>query len=140
MIGENIQLLRKEKNFTQESLAEKIGVSRQTLAKWESGESTPDLEMGERLSAALDVPLDELVHAPMSKMKQPQESPVGKHMFGWVTVGDKGQIVIPVQARRVFHIQPGDQLMVLGDEDRGLALMQADFFLKVAEVIRNGNA
>ncbi len=66
MIGENIQLLRKEKNFTQESLAEKIGVSRQTLAKWESGESTPDLEMGERLSAALDVPLDELVHAPMS--------------------------------------------------------------------------
>jgi len=140
MIGENIQLLRKEKNFTQESLAEKIGVSRQTLAKWESGESTPDLEMGERLSAALDVPLDELVHAPLSKMKQPQESPVGKHMFGLVTVGDKGQIVIPVQARRVFHIQPGDQLMVLGDEDRGLALMHADFFLKVAEVIRNGNA
>ena len=59
-------------------------------------------------------------------------------MFGLVTEGDKGQIVIPVQARRVFQISPGDQLMVLGDEDRGLALMDARFFLKIAEVIRNG--
>ena len=42
------------------------------------------------------------------------------------------------QARRVFHISPGDQLMVLGDEDRGLALVDARFFLKIAEVIRNG--
>ena len=63
----------------------------------------------------------------------------GKYIFGVVKVGDKGQIVIPVQARRVFHIQPGDQLMVLGDEDRGLALVDATFFLKVAEVMRNGD-
>ena len=62
----------------------------------------------------------------------------GKYMFGVVKVGDKGQIVIPVQARRVFRISPGDQLMVLGDEDRGLALVDARFFLKIAEVIRNG--
>ena len=62
----------------------------------------------------------------------------GKYLFGVVKVGDKGQIVIPVQARRVFHISPGDQLMVLGDEDRGLALVDARFFLKIAEVIRNG--
>ena len=140
MIGENIQFLRKAKNWSQESLAEKIGVSRQTVAKWENGESTPDLELAGKLSEALEISLDELTHAPFSEMKTPKESPSGKHMFGLVTVGDKGQIVIPVQARRVFHIQPGDQLMVLGDEDRGLALMHADFFLKVAEVIRNGNA
>ena len=59
-------------------------------------------------------------------------------MFGVVTVGDKGQIVIPVRARRVFHINPGDQLMVLGDENSGIALVNAQAFLAIAEGIQNG--
>lgn len=47
--------------------------------------------------------------------------PKGK--YAWtVTVGEKGQIVIPKQAREVFGIQPGDTLILLGDEDRGLAI------------------
>ena len=56
-----------------------------------------------------------------------------------VTVGDKGQIVIPVRARRIFNIQPGDQLMVLGDETRGLALLDARFFTLASEVIQHGS-
>ena len=138
MIGENIQYLRKRKSITQEALAELVGVSRQTIAKWESGESAPDLEMSGKLSQALDVTLDDLANAPL--YQAPPEVPQlkGKHMFGLVTVGDKGQIVIPVQARRVFHINPGDQLMVLGDEDRGIALVDAKFFMQVAEVMQNG--
>ncbi len=139
MIGENIQHLRKMKSITQEALAEQVGVSRQTIAKWESGESAPDLEMAGKLGQALDVSLDDLANAPLYKAPPEAGDMKGKHVFGLVTVGDKGQIVIPVQARRVFHIQPGDQLMVLGDEDRGLALVDATFFLKVAEVMRNGD-
>ncbi len=139
MIGENIQHLRKMKSITQEALAEQVGVSRQTIAKWESGESAPDLEMAGKLGQALDVSLDDLATAPLYKAPPEAGDMKGKHVFGLVTVGDKGQIVIPVQARRVFHIQPGDQLMVLGDEDRGLALVDATFFLKVAEVMRNGD-
>ena len=139
MIGENIQHLRKMKSITQEALAEQVGVSRQTIAKWESGESAPDLEMAGKLGQALDVSLDDLANAPLYKAPPEAGDMKGKHVFGRVTVGDKGQIVIPVQARRVFHIQPGDQLMVLGDEDRGLALVDATFFLKVAEVMRNGD-
>lgn len=43
--------------------------------------------------------------------------------YAWtVTVGEKGQIVIPKQAREVFGIAPGDTLMLLGDEARGLAI------------------
>ena len=61
-----------------------------------------------------------------------------KHMFGLVTVGDKGQIVIPARARKVFSIKPGDQLMVLGDEDQGLALVNASLFIDAAEVLKNG--
>ena len=138
MIGENIQFLRKEKNMTQEALAEGVGVSRQTIAKWESGESAPDLEMAEKLSQMLDASLDELAHAPFERMPDREKCPGGKHIFGLVTVGEKGQIVIPVQARRVFNIKPGDQWMVLGDENQGLALMDARFFLKAAEVIEHG--
>ena len=137
MIGENIQFLRKKRNITQEALAERIGVSRQTIAKWENSESAPDLALADRLAQALEVSLDDLAREPLSEAPPSVE---GKHVFGLVTVGDKGQIVIPVQARRIFHISPGDQLMVLGDEDRGLALVDAKFFLKVAEVMRRGEA
>ena len=55
--------------------------------------------------------------------------PKGKHLFGTVRVGEKGQIVIPKQAREIFGISPGDQLVVLGDEATGLALMKNDEFL-----------
>ena len=44
-----------------------------------------------------------------------------RHIFGTVKVGEKGQIVIPKEARTVFGIQPGDTLLVLGDEAGGHA-------------------
>ena len=137
MIGKNLQKLRKQKNLTQEALAEAVGVARQTIAKWENEESTPDLEMSGRLAEALAVTLDDLVNAPEGELDS-RPGMRGKHMFGLVTVGDKGQIVIPVRARRVFNIKPGDQLMVLGDENSGIALVNAQFFMSVAEGINNG--
>ena len=135
MICENIQILRKKRSLTQEALAEEVGVTRQTIAKWESGESIPDLELACRLAAALDVSLDDLTHAPREELEE--ESLQGKHMFGVVTVGDKGQFVIPVRARRIFGIKPGDQLMVLGEDGKGLALTDARLFMSVAEAYRN---
>ena len=136
MIGENIQYLRKKRNWSQETLAEKIGVSRQTIAKWEAGESAPDLEMADKLASVLDVALDDLAHSPQSDGLEGAAR--GKHVFGTVTVGDKGQIVIPIRARKIFHINPGDQLMMLGDESQGLALVNPQFFLAVAEAMKNG--
>ena len=137
MIGKNLQKLRKQRSLTQEALAEAVGVARQTIAKWETEESTPDLEMSGRLASVLNVSLDDLVNAPDSELDG-KPGMRGKHMFGMVTVGDKGQIVIPVRARRVFNINPGDQLMVLGDENSGLALVDAGFFMAVAEGLKNG--
>lgn len=55
-------------------------------------------------------------------------APKGKHLFGTVTVNDKGQIVIPKKAREVMQIHPGDDLIVLADEQSGLALVKADWF------------
>ena len=62
-------------------------------------------------------------------------APRGKHLFGMVTVGDKGQIVIPAKARKLFNISPGDNLVVLGDENQGMALIKADSFLSIANMI-----
>ena len=50
----------------------------------------------------------------------------GKHAWS-VTVGAKGQIVIPKEAREIFGIQPGDTLMMLGDQ-KGIALLKTDIF------------
>jgi AbrB family looped-hinge helix DNA binding protein len=56
----------------------------------------------------------------------------GHHMFGTVKVGERGQIVIPKEARDIFGIKPGDLLLVLGDEARGLAIVKADDIRELA--------
>lgn len=54
-------------------------------------------------------------------------APEGK--YAWTaTVGEKGQIVIPKQAREVFDIKPGDTLLLLGDIQRGIAIMSKEAF------------
>ena len=137
MISKNLQLFRKQMNLTQEALAEQVGVARQTVVKWESGESAPDLDTAGRLADALKVSLDDLVNAPEGEVSA-DKTLKGKHLFGLVTIGDKGQIVIPARARKVFRLKPGDQLMVLGDESQGLALVNAQLFMAVAEGMQNG--
>ena len=51
----------------------------------------------------------------------------GKYIFGVVKVGEKGQVVIPRDARKLYDINPGDALIVLGDE-RGMALLKTEIF------------
>ena len=51
----------------------------------------------------------------------------GKYIFGVVKVGDKGQIVIPRDARKIYNINPGDALMMLGDQ-RGIAILKTEIF------------
>ena len=80
MFQDNLISLRKLHGFSQDELAEKIGVTRQTLSKYETG--------------------------------------------------DKGQIVIPANARKIFDIQPGDNLLILGDEEQGIAILKEKNFLE----------
>jgi AbrB family looped-hinge helix DNA binding protein len=61
----------------------------------------------------------------------------GKHIFGTVKVGEKGQIVIPKEARDLFNIKPGDTLLLLGDEAQGIAIVKNDLFRRFAEDILN---
>lgn len=50
-----------------------------------------------------------------------------------VKVGPKGQITIPVEARKMFDIKEGDTLMVMGDPERGIAILKADLFYQIME-------
>ena len=137
MFKDNLSQLRRLRRLTQEDVAEKVGVSRQAVAKWESGETVPDLDRCRVLAELFGVSLDDLAnYEPDAAFPSLGVPPKGKHIFGVVTVGDKGQVVIPAKARRTFNIAPGDQLVVLGDETQGLALIRSDHFLNMAEMIR----
>lgn len=58
-----------------------------------------------------------------------------KYIFGICKVNEKGQIVIPAQARKVFDIKTGDSLVMLGDSKKGLALVKAEVFTAVTDEI-----
>ena len=136
MFSSNLFHLRKAQRLTQEDVAEKVGVTRQAVAKWESGDSLPDLETGMRLARALGVTLDDLTsYEPKESMGLPLP-PKGKHFFGVVTMGEKGQIVIPARARKIMEIEPGDQLVILGDEGQGLAIVKTEMILQFSDAFR----
>ena len=61
----------------------------------------------------------------------------GKYIFGVVKVGDKGQIVIPKDARNIYDIKPGDALIVLGDQ-KGMALLKTELFQNVIDRTMEG--
>ena len=69
-------------------------------------------------------------------MTQEQE---GKYIFGVVKVGDKGQVVIPRDARKQNNINPGDALLVLGDQ-RGMALLKTEVFQAAIDQAMEGLA
>ena len=138
MFSDNLIQMRKIRRLTQEDIAEKVGVSRQAVAKWEAGETIPDLDKCRILAELCGVSLDDLANFEPEDNMGLAVPPKGKHMFGVVTVGDKGQIVIPAKARKLFDISPGDQLVVLGDEGQGLAIVKTESFLAIADMIRNG--
>ena len=138
MFKDNLIQLRKLKRLTQEDIAEKLDVTRQAVAKWESGETMPDIEKSRQLAEILEVSLDDLVNYMPQENMGMNLPPKGKHLFGVVKVGEKGQIVIPAKARKIFNISSGDELVVLGDESQGLALIKSEKLLTFVDSIRSG--
>lgn len=126
MFKNNLIELRKLNGMSQDELADRIGVSRQTVSKYETGESLPDIEKCKRIAEVFSVSMDDLINYERNNKNNLglNVPPKGKHIFGMVKVGDKGQIVIPAEARKIFDINPGDNLIVLGDESQGIAIVK----------------
>jgi AbrB family looped-hinge helix DNA binding protein len=58
-----------------------------------------------------------------------------RHIFGTAKVGEKGQIVIPKEARKLFGIQPGDTLLLVGDEKNGIIITRPEVLNNIADQI-----
>ena len=131
MFSDNLLYLRNLKGLSQEQVAEAVGISRQSYSKWEQGDTFPDIDKCDKLAKFYGVTIDSLIHSDekIGKTKI-APAPLGKHLWGTVTIGSKGQIVIPKNARDTFDMKEGDRLVVLGDELQGIALIKAEIFEK----------
>lgn len=128
MFKENILMLRNMHGISQEELAEKIGISRQAYAKWESGATVPDIEKCKALADFFGVTVDSLLKTETEEKLGPiPPAPKGKNIWGSVIINERGQLVIPKAAREKFGLSGGQRLIVLSDEE-GIALLPAERF------------
>lgn len=137
MLKDNLMLMRNCKGMSQEKIAEVVGISRQAYAKWEKGETIPDIEKCAKLAQFYGTTIDDLLNYETHQfgMVVPP-APKGKHIFGTTVINDRGQIVIPKIARDVLGIKKGERLVILGDEKEGIALMKADLFEKKLNLLK----
>ena len=135
MLKENLAMLRNIHGYSQEEIAEKIGISRQAYAKWESGATVPDIEKCSLLAKVYGTTIDSLVRTEsVEGIGVLPPAPLGKNVWGAVTISDRGQIVIPKGARDLFELTGGQRLIVCSDET-GIALIPAKIF---EEIVKKG--
>jgi AbrB family looped-hinge helix DNA binding protein len=129
MLRDNLLTLRSLYGYSQEEIAEKIGISRQAYAKWESGATIPDIEKCQRLAQVYGVSIDSLVKTEtVEGLGTLPPAPKGKNIWGSVTINERGQLVIPKAARDRFGLTGGQRLIVLSEDGEGLALIPAEIF------------
>ena len=138
MLKDNLVMLRKLNGYSQEQIADRIGISRQAYAKWEQGLTTPDIEKASQLAKVYGITIDNLMGSQEEDgMTVLPPAPPGKNIWGTVTIGERGQIVIPKAARDKFGFKSGDRLIVASDEN-GIALLPTAFFeRKMQEYIQS---
>lgn len=130
MLRDNLIMLRNINCFSQEEVAEKIGISRQAYAKWESGKTIPDIEKCSLLAEVYGVTIDSLIKTNKLEGRIVPPAPEGKNIWGSVTLNDRGQIVIPKAARDHFGFSEGQRLILMSSDGEGFVLVPAEWFEK----------
>lgn len=131
-ISSNLAYLRKLNHYSIEEIAGEIGVSRQAVSKWETGQSMPDIINCAALAEFYHVSVDDLLYFDGNN-SQVGIPPKGQHIFGTVTLEEKGQVTVPKDAIQMLDLKTGDTLLVLGDENpetMGIAFVPAKQFLE----------
>lgn len=131
----NLKKIRRLCGLSQEQVAEKLNVSRQAVAKWESGDSLPDIYNCRALADLYDITIDSLFSA-VTDRDMKHLKPKGKHIFGAVRVEKDGTLKLPKKAMKIFDIKEGDLLIVLGDESQGIAMCKTDLFTEAFKSMR----
>lgn len=127
-IAENLRIMRQKYGYTLEALAEIIAVSRQTVAKWESGDSHPDIVNCIKLATLYKISLDELVNKPLGAVEKNDFLPENGKICGTLDVSEEGAITLPKPVRDMFDIKCGDKVLLLADKTQGLALVKCSQF------------
>ncbi|MEE3402658.1 MAG: helix-turn-helix domain-containing protein [Acutalibacteraceae bacterium] len=121
-MNERLKGLRINAKMTQEDLAEKMNVSRQSIAKWESGESVPDVIKCSELAKIFNLNVEDIAAIFLDENERFPMKPKDKYIFGKCIITDH-KITIPDEAMRVFGLKEGDELVLLGDVKQGIALL-----------------
>lgn len=124
-ISENLKILRIRSGRTLENVAEIIDVSRQTVSKWESGESYPDIEKCVKLSRLYNVSLDALVNKPIQELVR-EGADHNRYVFGVTKLNGNKMIKLPEKAIELFEIGENDILLVVGEKEQGMAIVKCE--------------
>jgi len=127
-ITNNLIFMRHKQGYTMEALAEIISVSRQTVAKWESGESYPDIMNCMKLATLYKITLDELVYKPLSEAKAGEFSSDENKICGILEINENGAVHLPEVLMKMFDMKTGDKVLVLADRREGIAIVKCSQF------------
>ena len=140
MLKDILIKLRKYHNYTQEDLAEKINVSRQTISKWELGQTLPDIYNCQELCKIYNISLDEL-------LQNDNIAPNDKFMFGYCKIDNDKKLQLIDECLEKMNYKVGDVLLCLGDLKQGIAFVKAEDYenfaqeiLKAKEKFNNDNS
>lgn len=127
-IADNLKLLRYKHDYTLEAIAEIISVSRQSVAKWEAGDSVPDIVNCVKLASLYKITLDELVNKPLAAAVSGTFAAEEGRICGVLEISPEGTIPLPDPVMEMFDFHCGDKVLLLADRKQGLALVKCSKF------------
>ena len=127
-IADNLKFLRYKNGYTLEALAEIISVSRQSVAKWEAGDSVPDIINCVKLASLYKISLDELVNMSLKDVISSDFMQEDGRICGVLEIQPENTLRMPEVIMDMFHLHCGDKVLLLADRQQGMALVKCSHF------------
>ncbi|MEE0856798.1 MAG: helix-turn-helix transcriptional regulator [Ruminococcus sp.] len=120
-MNNRLRQLRLKSKMTQEELAEKMNVSRQTVAKWEAGDSIPDIAKCSVLASIFNLYLDDIADMFIDRDDERSMHPKNQYFLGISKIENR-TVVLPENAMKMYGFKEGDVLLILGNSSQGISL------------------
>ena len=127
-IADNLKVLRYKNGYTMEALAEIISVSRQSVAKWECGDSVPDIVNCVKLASLYKISLDELVNLSLKDVISNDFEQEDGRICGVLEIQPENMLHMPDAVMHMFGLHSGDKVLLLADKKQGMAQVKCSHF------------